>query len=109
MSVNPERIQKLIKRLKHVDPAVRLHAGVALGDLGAQAVEAVPALSALLDSDNVSDRKLAALALGYIGAPARSALPALRRALQVGDDSLRRIAAAAREKIEVAHKEARAA
>ena len=33
ISANPERIQKLIRRLKHVDPVVRMHAGVVLGGL----------------------------------------------------------------------------
>jgi HEAT repeat protein len=100
VSANPERIQKLIRRLKHVDPVVRLHAGVALGDMGPAAVEAVPALLELLTGENVSDRKLAALALGYIGPAARGALPALTQALRDADEGVRRMAAVARERIE---------
>jgi HEAT repeat protein len=79
------RTQKLIQRLQHPDPVVRLHAGVVLGGMGPSAAEAVPALAALLGAEAAQDRKMAALTLGYIGPAAAVAVPALTQALDDSD------------------------
>jgi HEAT repeat protein len=94
------RVQKLIRRLKHEDHLVRIHAGALLGDMGLAAKEAVPALLELLTGDSVQDRKLAAMTLGYIGQGASEAVPALRNALHDPEDAVRRLAASALAKID---------
>lgn len=56
------------------------NAARALGNMGATAAPAVPALIKLLDSPYYNERESAARALGSIGPPAKSAVPALRKA-----------------------------
>lgn len=93
------RVQKYIQRLQSSDETVRLHAGCRLGQLGASAKVAVPALLELLRSASVSDRKLAAWTLGYIGLGAIEATPALLQASRDDDQGVRWMVASALEKI----------
>jgi HEAT repeat protein len=96
------RVRKLIKRLRHADPVVRVHAGVRLGDLGPAAREAVPALLGLLQGGSAQDRKLAALTLGYIGDAATEVVQALRASLRDPEEGVRRLAATALARIDAA-------
>jgi HEAT repeat protein len=95
-------LQRLIRRLKARDFLVRLHAGLALCSLGPEAREAVPAVIELLQSETVSDRKMAAWTLGYIGREVAEALLALRQALHDVDLGVRARAAEALQKIDPA-------
>jgi len=93
------RVQKLIHRLQSPEYLVRLHAGCLLGQMGAAAKEAVPALLELLRSGGTADRKLAAWALGYLGRGTAEATPALLAAARDSDESVRMLANSALEKI----------
>ncbi len=74
-------IGKLIHRLtKGRDVVEQQNAALALGELGAKAAPAVPALMAALDIPGYV-RKAAASALGKIGRPARRARAKLKRVL----------------------------
>jgi HEAT repeat protein len=59
------------------DPSLKRIAAEALGDIGPDAREAVPALAAVLSDENESVRQAACDALGKIGPDAREAMPAL--------------------------------
>jgi HEAT repeat protein len=92
------RVQKLIARLKHEDPVVRIQAGILLGKMGPAARKAIPSLIDLLNSGSVQDRKLAVVTLGYIGAA--EAILALRHALRDRDEVVRRLVASALSRID---------
>ncbi len=98
MTGEQTRMEKLIRRLTHPDPVIQIHAGLLLGDLGAEAREAVPTLLELLRGESVQGRKLAAMTLGYIGVP--EAVAPLRRALTDDSEAVRTLAAGALAKIE---------
>jgi HEAT repeat protein len=91
------RVQRLIHRLRHQDPVVRIHAAILLGDMGPAAREAVPPLIELLNGGGVQDRRLAVVTLGHIGAA--EAIPALNGALRDADEAVRRLADSALAKI----------
>ncbi|MFD8706599.1 HEAT repeat domain-containing protein [Kitasatospora sp. NPDC059648] len=74
------------------DPALRLAAVKALWDIERNPADAVPRLTALLDTGANDD---AADALGRVGEPAAAALPRLRRMLEAGHARTRTRAAAA--------------
>src|SRR5262249_46399239 len=74
-----EEVTTLIKRLKDKDVDVRSGAAFALGELGEEAKEAVPALIQALQDADRNARFWSAEALGKIGAPA---VPALAEALK---------------------------
>ncbi|MFJ1936625.1 HEAT repeat domain-containing protein [Kitasatospora sp. NPDC088160] len=74
------------------DPNLRFAAAKALWHIESDPAEAVPLLTALLDTGKDSD---AADVLGRIGAPAADALPRLRQMLQAGHVLTRTHAAAA--------------
>lgn len=80
------------------DPAAE-DAAIRLGGLGASAAEAVPALTAALDSPNPMLRAGAAEALGRIGPAAAPALPRLRELAVLESPAVRRTVHAARESI----------
>jgi HEAT repeat protein len=64
----------------HRDPRVRRAAAEALGNIGLEPDETVPALVTTMKSDRVDQVKLAAIAaLGQMGPEARAALPELRQ------------------------------
>jgi HEAT repeat protein len=92
-------VGELITLLQSADENCRLLGAVRLNDLGQQAQPAVPALIALLHSDSVIDRRMAAWTLGHIGAGASEAALALETATQDVDDGVRRFATAALHKI----------
>jgi HEAT repeat protein len=63
--------------------SVRVTAAMALGNMGAAAQEAVPALIRALKDQDSQVRNWAATALGSIGPAAESAVPALKRAARI--------------------------
>jgi HEAT repeat protein len=77
------------------DAVSRRRAVGALGDLGADAVPAAPALAQALVDENPFVRQEAAEALGGIGPGAAAAVPALIEALDDPDPGVRKSAAAA--------------
>src|SRR6516162_3849713 len=110
MTTDPgPRLQKLIRRLKSPHDVKRIHAGLLLGRMGAEAREAVPTLLELLQGESVHNRKLAAWTLGYIGQGAVEAIPALLVALRDTDEGVRKMACEALEKINPSGTPARAA
>jgi HEAT repeat protein len=78
----------------------RQRATEALGQLGAAARPAVPALVEALRDKNPGIRPTAAAALGEIGPDAQDAIPALTAALKEKDENVRTAAAEAIKKIE---------
>jgi hypothetical protein len=70
----------LARALDDSDSIVRAWAAQAIGLNGPGAVEAVPALVALLSREDEASRNSACIALRGIGPAAKAALPALRRA-----------------------------
>jgi hypothetical protein len=63
--------------LRSPDSNARRYAASALGGIGPEAKEAVPALITTLKDQNVDVRRYAASVLGEIGPPAKEAVPAL--------------------------------
>jgi HEAT repeat protein len=86
-------VQGQIEGLKHKDPDIRSTAATVLGKYGAEAKEAVPALTATLKDEDKHVREAAAYALAGIGRDAREALPALKEALKDRDPQVRAAAA----------------
>jgi HEAT repeat protein len=83
-----------IKTLASSDAETRHQAIFALGAIGKEAGEAVPALATILvESGDRGDRVEASLALTKMGPAARAAVPALARALQDRDPLVRMNAA----------------
>jgi HEAT repeat protein len=74
--------------------AVRIHAAGALGQMSADSELVLPILMKLLDSDDVSDNRIAIEGLQWMGPKAVSALPRLRKLLDHEDN---RVADGARE------------
>ena len=64
-----QKIERLIKQLQDQDSQVRGSAGVALGDIGPEAKDAVPALIQALQNQHEEVRGNAAEALMQIGTP----------------------------------------
>ena len=103
------RLHKLIRRLKSADELKRIHAGLLLGGMGAEAGKAVPTLLELLHDENVQHRKVAVWTLGNIGQRAVEAVPALLVALRDTNEEVRKMAREALEKISPSSTQARAA
>lgn len=76
-----EAVPLLIEQLQN-DRWERAHAAKALGELGADAGAAVPALAAALKQENRELRMAVVEALGKIGPAASAAVPALRAVLE---------------------------
>src|SRR5262245_6539542 len=72
-----DQISDLTQRLQSQDSIIRRNAAYALGQIGAGAKEAVPALIAALKDRDTEVRRSAASALGQIGPVAKEAVPAL--------------------------------
>jgi HEAT repeat protein len=107
---NPDtRLQELICRLNSPHDVKRIHAGLLLGRMGAEARAAVPTLLELLQDESIQNRKLAAWTLGYIGQGAVEAIPALLVAVRDTDEGAQKFAREALEKIRSSGKQARAA
>jgi HEAT repeat protein len=91
----------LIQDLKDKDEAVRSYAARELGKAGgAQAKEAVQALTEALKDSSSYVRQAAAKSLGTHGASARDAVPALQKALKDSDEGVRLEAQDALKKIQ---------
>ena len=92
----------LIKRLWDDMPSVRSAAAEALGRIGPDAKQAVPALIAALSDDEQEDalHSAAAEALGLIGPAAKAAVPILKKRLEHPDPYVRVCAALALWKID---------
>jgi HEAT repeat protein len=91
----------LISAIRDEDARVRQLAAQAIGEIGPNAVSAVPALVTLLADADEGSRGSAGIALSGIGQAARHALPALRAALSDPSASVRRSAQRAIERIDV--------
>jgi len=90
-----ERIDMLIKQLKGKDKSERSSAAFALGEIGAEAKAAVPALIKALEQDQDENvRGFAAIALGRIKAETKEAVPALIKAMEHDPDENVRVHAA---------------
>ena len=90
----------LLGALRDSDGTVRAWTAQAIGWMGPEAVEAVPALIALLASEEEGSRNGACIALRGIGTAARDALPALRQALSDPSPDVRGFAKQAIDAIE---------
>ena len=83
--IGPEAIPALIPILKEEENyEVRSAAAYALGEMGAAAVPAVPALIEALEDEESLVRTVTAEALGKIGPGAVEAVPALAKAMTMG-------------------------
>ncbi len=110
MTTNPDaRLQKLIRRLKSSQDVKRIHAGLLLGRMGAEARVAVPTLLELLHDECAQNRKQAAWTLGNIGQGAAEAISALLVAVRDSDEGVRQMAREALEKINPSSTSARVA
>ena len=83
----------LVAALADKNNWVRWYAVEALGNMGAEAASAVPALLPLLEHSDALTRRRAVEALGRIGPPAKAAAAALQNASQPGGDEAVRKAA----------------
>jgi HEAT repeat protein len=93
-------VASLIQQLENSQLTVRIHAGILLAGMGTQARPAVHALTELLSSDAVQDRRLAAMTLGALADDISETLPLLRNARRDNDATVRRFAAQAVEEID---------
>ena len=87
-----ECLSALVAALGDSDSDVRGWAAQAIGEIGADAAEAVPALVSLLRNGDEGSRNSACIALRKIGPAAKGALPALRDALSDPSSDVRRFA-----------------
>jgi HEAT repeat protein len=92
--------EELLGKLKDNDPGVRYWAARELGHRGAQAKEAVPALTEALKDQDKNVRMGGAYALGEVGPDAKAAIPALQRALKDPAEAVRKGAAYALQRIQ---------
>jgi hypothetical protein len=92
-------ISKYIKQLKKSNPELRGDAALALGNMGADSKNAVPALAQALSDNDSLVRDFSATALGKIGPSAKSAIPALVTALNDPDPIVRASASEALSRI----------
>jgi hypothetical protein len=88
-------VGKQTEQLRAKDAADRRRAATALGELGAAASPAVPALAEALADEDATVRQAAAAALGRIGPEASAAAPVLTLALGDPDAGVREQAALA--------------
>jgi HEAT repeat protein len=96
-------LDPLSSAIRDEDARVRQLAAQAIGEIGPNAVSAVPALITLLADADEGSRNSACIALSGIGPAAKDALPALRAALADSAQSVRRFAQRAIDRIEVRH------
>ena len=97
-TISPKLLEEMRSALSDPDDVVRSRAATAIGNLGADAVVAIPQLASQLKSDKAKEaRETAARALGRIGKAApKSAdqlVPLLRTASQADADPVTRIVA----------------
>jgi len=89
-------IADLIKNLDSTDPAAQIKAVNDIGEMGAQAKAAIPALTKALSNSNQELQWRAAAALSEMGADAKDAVPALIKCLKSDDPRARSFGACAR-------------
>jgi HEAT repeat protein len=82
------------------EPLVRQYSALALGEIGPEAREAVPALIAALQDPEWAVRRQAALALGQIGADARTSVASLQKLTRDRDSLVRKAAQQALQQIQ---------
>jgi HEAT repeat protein len=92
--VRAEDVNDLIQKLQSPTDDVRRDAAQELGKLGAEARDAVPALTKALQDKNLFVRRYSAQTLGKIGLDAKEAVSGLAKAL---DDKHKEVAEAAAE------------
>jgi HEAT repeat protein len=90
---NAGQIENLVQQLKSQEAEVRRSAADALGDIGAEARQAVPDLVTALKDPEAMIRTTTAYALGKMGTEAKQAVPDLIAALK-DSDAMVRISAA---------------
>lgn len=88
-----ETLPALRRATADADGRVRATAAQTIGDIGANAVAAVPDLVRMLESSDEGDRISGCIGLRGIGPGAAAALPALRNASEDSSDYVRRFAA----------------
>ena len=88
-------VARLVVRLQHASPAVRVAAARALVGLGDTASSAAPALTVALTDSHWMVAVTAAEALGHMGSAVATSVPALCKALGHPDWNVRRAAAEA--------------
>jgi HEAT repeat protein len=93
-------LEELLGKLKDNDPGIRYWAARELGRRGAQAKDAVPALTEALKDQDKNVRMGGAYALGDVGPDAKAAIPALQRALKDPAGEVRQGAAYALQRIQ---------
>jgi HEAT repeat protein len=93
-------LEELLGKLKDNDPGIRYWAARELGHRGAQAKDAIPALTEALKDRDSNVRVGGAYALGEIGPDAKAAIPALQRARQDPAEAVREGAAYALQRIQ---------
>ena len=93
-------LEELLGKLKDNDPGIRYWAARELGHRGAQAKDAVPALTEILKDKDGNVRMGGAYALGEIGEDAKAAIPALQRVLKDPVEGVRQGAAYALQRIQ---------
>jgi HEAT repeat protein len=94
-SLGVRALSECVRLLVHEEWGVRLRAAEALGNMGADAAPAVPALIATLPDETPSVRSGVAFALGHIGPAAADAVPALVELLQDENREVRSMASVA--------------
>jgi len=99
MDIRPA-LSALVIAFGDSDPDVRAWAAQAVGNIGANAADAIPALIDLLKNGDEGSRNSACIALGQVGPAAKAALPVLRAALSDTSQDVRRFAARAIQRIE---------
>ncbi len=87
-AVHAQDIHQLVQDLSSSSSEKRMNAASTLGELGANAAPAVPALTSALRDDDAYVRNFAASALGLVGPAAGPAVPELIRALHDADESV---------------------
>jgi HEAT repeat protein len=80
-SARADGVSQLVKQLKDTDAEMRRSAAKSLGEMGADAKEAVPDLMKSLKDGDMFVRRFSAQALAGIGPDAKDAIPALKDAL----------------------------
>lgn len=99
-TVSGKTLEEWLEAQTDSRPEVRMRAVRALGNVGPEIPEVVPALIAALADPEPEIRRQAVLALLKFGPGAKAAIPALTAAREDADETVRSLAAKALEQIE---------